>query len=682
MPRATRSSRTLSVNDYLAMSQRKLLVTQPILIKDRNAIVFLPQDKLPQFCRVSSIGTGIADQVRMFCFETYEQYLEYVGAEFSPVFVELAKLGVFIFADHNQDVRTADKKRDFKLIAESFFVKRFPRQVYLKQEKLGVIVDNSRLRSGHFFDSAADLLKFLQFEEGFFHGQPIIPPPSVPDFSFGGTLRESHPLAPLNAITEGLTQESGWERHNALYLIATYPVEHQAALEEVLAPFTVKVKSARAIYELANYDAQLLAEQFATKGLTIEVVDQLAVALNGPADQNFMLLQIILDEYPGIILALKNLITKSPKILDIVPAELAAAEIPELLLTSSSIWNILSSVAKQASPSRTFRRSDRFEVVEPSQDLVSLPDVLSYFRQSENGNVGITLPSQKETVLDLDTFREGLFRDGKVAGIIFGRPMLTRAAEWGDTIAGGKCGVPTLNAFNGWADQVPETRGTISLQRSEHLRSLLDPYGLSLKDESGPRMERGGQLRISNLSADILEAVFSLFNEATFGAGPQYLNTIAVNASRRQCARISAYGDGLVALYPYVMKNFWHLPAVAVHEIGHSLGARVFGAKQGKSSPDKNIPEPVRQAFIENLRSLPPTLDQFVVDYVYGRDLRLSYVSSGEELVADLHVMYVYNGQAIRDYINSGEDSYSVAAWRNVYEFMRQYAFDGREFAA
>lgn len=325
--------------------------------------------------------------------------------------------------------------------------------------------------------------------------------------------------------------------------------------------------------------------------------------------------------------------------------------------------------AEQETPVKRLQRSEQLEIVPPQQALISVPATLAYFVQRENGHVVITAPTQKGKIAGVDTQREALFRDGQeLFPVGNGQAVMIGPASWGETINSQYRSASTMQAYSGWKNQLPNSRELITLERSRALRSLLHTYNLELRDEVRAAKKESELIKINDVAADIIEAVISLFDKATFSRGHHYLKGLAVNASRRQAARISACEEGVVALYPYVTQFFWHLPAVVVHEIGHSF------------QPGRNIPESAQQAFTNNLRDLPPTLDQFVVDYVYGRDLRLSYVAQGSELIADLHVMYVYNGQAIRDYIYSGKDNYSITAWRNVYEFLRHYAFGGREF--
>ncbi|MBU0502660.1 MAG: hypothetical protein KJ811_05410 [Candidatus Margulisbacteria bacterium] len=319
------------------------------------------------------------------------------------------------------------------------------------------------------------------------------------------------------------------------------------------------------------------------------------------------------------------------------------------------------------------------EIALSDQAMVNLPDALAYFVQRENSHVVVTLPSRKGEVSHLNTLREALFREGQA--VVDGElPMIMGPMSWGDTMMGRPAGQDTCLAFDGWKEAFPDFGGTITLQRSKALFSLLAGYGLGLKDEGHTLEEEKGLLGISEKAADILEAVIKLFGDAILSYGTQYLKSISVNAHRRKAARISAYDKGVVALYSYVTQFCWHLPAIAVHEIGHSLDVRVYGDKKAGILPDPNISEDERQAFVKALSNLKSTLDLFAVDYVYDRKLRLSYIASGSELIADLHVMYVYNGQAIRDYIASENDPISVAAWRTAYDFVRQYAFGGREF--
>ena len=249
--------------------------------------------------------------------------------------------------------------------------------------------------------------------------------------------------------------------------------------------------------------------------------------------------------------------------------------------------------------------------------------------------------------------------------------MMLKPAEWGETMAGRRRGAETMMAFRGWQAEV-FANGKIDQARQQQLSRLVKREGLELRNVEDLAAE----------AADVFEAVFRLLPRSILRAGRQYLRAFVLNSHRIEAARISAYKKGKVCLYPFVVKNYWNLAPLMLHETGHSTGARVQGNSTRGVAPDHNIPAEVRQEFLSALSTIRPTLDRFVVDYTYERQLRLSYISSPNELIADLHVMYVFNGSAIRSYIAQVSDSSSVQAWRSVYSFMKNYVFGGREYVA
>ncbi len=307
--------------------------------------------------------------------------------------------------------------------------------------------------------------------------------------------------------------------------------------------------------------------------------------------------------------------------------------------------------------------------------MVPLPRILSRFIQVRDKNrIEISPPSVKGQVNGLNTIREHEFQNGLQ---VFSRrpdssPMGVRPMQWGDTVCGQKRGPETLMAYQGWKEKVYSGE-KLSREQRDRIENKCGGHGLTLEKAEW----------LSREAAEVFEAVLDLLPAALLRSGWNYLKGFSLFSSRVGAARISAYERGEVCLYKYVLDLYWHLPGVMVHEIGHSTATRLLGKKESEWEvpPDSVIPEELRRNFLNALGVLAPTVKRFVVDYVYGRESRLNYIlSSYEELIADLHVMYIYNGAAIRNYNKRNDFSKEAMAWLIAYNFLKYHVFAGQEY--
>jgi hypothetical protein len=308
---------------------------------------------------------------------------------------------------------------------------------------------------------------------------------------------------------------------------------------------------------------------------------------------------------------------------------------------------------------------------------ITIPKVLSrYLHKNQDGRVEIRLPSLIGQIPLLTESREDVFQAGMFVAeerLEGPAPVVSFfPAHFGETVLCRPSDLETLQAYNAWrAETYSDQR--ISANQLKRLEEKCQRHGLSIENAE----------QLSTEAAEIFDAVLEMLPASLLQSGRDYLSGFYFFSGRKLQHRISAYVDAKIWLYPFVLDYYWKSPGIILHELGHTTVTRLEGdIEKATFGPDQTIPEAAKQAFAGALNDLMPDLEKFLVNYIVPEKIRISgFNMNRSELVADLNVMYFYNGAAIRDYINSGSRSSGAVAWRTAYNFLKDYVFDGMEYS-
>ncbi|MDO8519257.1 MAG: FHA domain-containing protein, partial [Deltaproteobacteria bacterium] len=208
--------------------------------------------------------------------------------------------------------------------------------------------------------------------------------------------------------------------------------------------------------------------------------------------------------------------------------------------------------------------------------------------------------------------------------------------------------------------------------------------GIEMKSES----RYGNAIPISVQQMAYIESILRLLPDSFLQTS--YLKGVVLGASRGSAAMGSEFDQGRVKLFSGALAGpRRNLLGYLVHELGHSTAERYalnidenrYGSHQAAMPPDSSISQAVRQKMHDSFNAIQRHV--FALNWGYGD--RTEYTSgSFNEFLAELHLVYVAAGPALRAHIEKLKSDPQTAdigkSYEFIYEEMKNRIFNGREY--